>query len=185
MGWLWANPFCYENSKVCISIPLWDDCESNPFCYENSKVCISIPLWDDCEKERCYGNLYFYYISIPLWDDCENPTSHIRYCFVPYFNSTMGWLWVEAPIYLNNLKIFQFHYGMIVSVKKRYRLTYENAFQFHYGMIVRIIQVNWGFQHNFISIPLWDDCEWKSGTGWHTRTISIPLWDDCEIQHIY
>ena len=78
-----------------------------------------------------------------------------------HFNSTMGWLWAWPWEELHQHKVFQFHYGMIVSFLKasiRARNGYFNStmgwlwgmpngvvqaiptrFQFHYGMIVRMI----------------------------------------------
>ena len=54
---------------------------------------------------------------------------------------------------------FQFHYGSIVRRNQRQCLKLYHQFQFHYGSIVRktfdlIITCP-----DFISIPLWFDCE--------------------------
>ena len=137
MGWLWGysrNPWV---DYIVISIPLWDDCEENDYYfisqwlyYFNSTMGwlwdqrlfilkttkqISIPLWDDCEKSDSFQLSPLISISIPLWDDCEIPWKKLSSCF-NNFNSTMGWLWAIYLSWRIYSIVFQFHYGMIVSL---------------------------------------------------------------------
>ena len=120
-------------------------------------------------------------ISIPLWDDCE-----LLVLVVSHYQP-----------------LFQFHYGMIVSIAKlHFQVFYKyfnstmgwlwapfskkcllsaSLFQFHYGMIVSypklLTRIQPQLDFNSTMGWLWG-CPCSSPARF--LSISIPLWDDCE-----
>jgi len=164
------------------------------------------------------------WISIPLWADWEYVPG-VDVSVQPDFNSTMGWLGVHSfahaadpigisiPLWADwetgirreipNVRIFQFHYGLIGSLDglKQKRLSfYFNStmgwlggriagansysrywFQFHYGLIGSLIfrflapyRLRFQFHYGLIGREM--GCTRR----FRFACISIPLWADWE-----